>query len=96
MDIQFDMADLRRRLEGSSMSGRQVESVTEAVGSALALHERKAELREAESRRVLEQSLVKLQCDFYRLEGRVEFARKIAQTAFIGVGGLALLLIFAL
>jgi hypothetical protein len=42
------------------------------------------------------QTLNRLRCDVYRLEGQLAFARKIAQTSFIGVGGLTLLLIFAL
>jgi hypothetical protein len=41
------------------------------------------------------QTLNRLQCDVYRLEGQLEFARKIAQTSLIGLTGLMLLLMFA-
>jgi hypothetical protein len=78
------------------MSERQVDTVAEAVGSAFALQERKAELREADLKRVLEGSMTKLQCDVYRLEGQLEFARKIAQTSIIWVTGLTILLMFVL
>jgi hypothetical protein len=96
MDIQFDTANLRRRLEDAGMSERQLESVAEAVGSAFVVQERKAELRQAELKRVLDQSMAKLQGDVYRLEAQLEFARKIAQTSILAVTGLAILLMFVL
>jgi hypothetical protein len=39
-------------------------------------------------------TLVKLQRDVCHLESQLYFARKIAQTAFIGMAGLAILLLF--
>jgi hypothetical protein len=93
---EFDTSYLRRQLESAGMSQRQVETVARAVGSACALQEHKAVLRELELKSALELSMTKLQGKVYRLEAQLEFARKIAQTSFIGLGGLAILLMFAL
>jgi purine nucleoside phosphorylase len=95
MDIQFDTAALRQRLRATDLSGEQVESVTEAVHSALANQEQKAELRAADLKR-LDGLMVTLQRDVYRLEAELEFARKLAQTSVIGMTGLFLLLMFVL